>query len=324
MIYLLFAIGLIFLIRGGDWFVDGASGIARKFHFPELLIGATIVSIGTTLPEVMVSANSAIEGHSQIAYGNAIGSVICNSALIAAISIAVRPSLVNRDALRMPVVFFFAAAVIFAGFAYIFGDFPRIAGIILLVIFAFYIYTSVRQMQWHARPGSPTRSEDEEVIDIPTARLIVLLVAGALLIAVGADMLVDNGVAIARNLGVDESVLGFTVVALGTSLPELITAVTSLIKGHSSLSLGNIIGANVLNLVLVCGIAITLAPFSLPADSFIAGYNTTLLVELPVMFLVMAVLTFYPLKKARLTRTQGITLLAIYISFSIFQFAIAR
>ena len=129
---LLFIVGLLFLIKGGDWFVDGASALARRFHLPELLIGATVVSIGTTLPEVMVSTTSALTGHGEIAYGNAIGSVICNAALIAAITIAVRPGKVDPKSLRTPVAFFFVAAAFYAGVAYTTGSFTRPVGLILL------------------------------------------------------------------------------------------------------------------------------------------------------------------------------------------------
>ncbi|MEI3411910.1 MAG: hypothetical protein V8Q57_00760 [Blautia sp.] len=120
-----FIIGLILLIKGGDWFVDGATGIAHRFHVPELLIGATVVSIGTTLPEVMVSATSAISGHGEIAYGNAIGSIICNVSLIAAITIAIRPSKVHPNSLKLPGFFFFLAAIFYAGTAYVTGHFSR-------------------------------------------------------------------------------------------------------------------------------------------------------------------------------------------------------
>ena len=129
---LLFIVGLVLLIKGGDWFVDGATGLAHRFHVPEILIGATVVSIGTTLPEVMVSATSAVSGHGEIAYGNAIGSVICNTALIAALTIAIRPSEADRRSLRTPVIFFFIAAVFYAAIAYTNGAFTRLAGIVLL------------------------------------------------------------------------------------------------------------------------------------------------------------------------------------------------
>ena len=140
---LLFAVGLVCLIKGGDWFVDGATGIARKFHVPELLIGATVVSIGTTLPEVMVSTTSALSGHGQIAYGNAIGSIICNSALIAAITIAVRPGKVDPKSLRIPVLFFFVAAALYAGVAYTTGYFSRPVGLVLLALFVAYMVCNV-------------------------------------------------------------------------------------------------------------------------------------------------------------------------------------
>ena len=136
---LLFIVGLLFLIKGGDWFVDGASALARRFHLPELLIGATVVSIGTTLPEVMVSTMSAVSGHGEIAYGNAIGSVICNSALIAAITIAVRPGKVDPKTLKTPVIFFFIAAAIYCVAAYGFGEFTRPMGFIMLAMFVAYM-----------------------------------------------------------------------------------------------------------------------------------------------------------------------------------------
>ena len=153
---LLFIVGLLCLIKGGDWFVDGATGIARRFHVPELLIGATVVSIGTTLPEVMVSTTSALTGHGEIAYGNAIGSVICNSALIAAIPIVVKPGKVDPKSLRTPVLFFFVAAAFYAGVAYTTGSFTRLVGIILLAMFVAYIVCNVMAMK-----NAPAPEEEE-------------------------------------------------------------------------------------------------------------------------------------------------------------------
>ena len=159
---LLFAVGLLCLIKGGDWFVDGATGLARRFHLPELLIGATVVSIGTTLPEVMVSTTSALTGHGEIAYGNAIGSVICNAALIAAVTIAVRPGPVDRAALRTPVLFFFAAAALYALVAYTSGQFTRPVGLALLAMFAVYMAVTVLQMR---RGAVPAAGEEEAAAD---------------------------------------------------------------------------------------------------------------------------------------------------------------
>ena len=314
---LLFIVGLLFLIKGGDWFVDGASALARRFHLPELLIGATVVSIGTTLPEVMVSTMSALSGHGEIAYGNAIGSVICNAALIAAITIAVRPGRVDPKTLKTPVAFFFAAAAIYCIAAYVFGRFTRVMGIIMLAVFVAYMAANVLQMK-NTPAGEQAASEEE----MPLAKTLILLVLGAVLIAVGANLLVDNGTLIAQALGVPESVIALTFVALGTSLPELVTAVTSLVKGHSDLSLGNVVGANVFNLVLVSGMSITLAPFTIPQSATLFGINSSLVLDLPVMLVVMLILTVPALVKGKLHRAQGILLLAIYAAFCAVQFAL--
>ena len=314
---LLFIVGLVLLIKGGDWFVDGATGIAHRFHVPELLIGATVVSIGTTLPEVMVSASAAVGGHGEIAYGNAIGSVICNTALIAALTIAVHPSTVDKAALRTPVAFFFAAALLYAGVAY-FGSFTRTVGLVLLGIFLVYMVVVIRQAK--GQPELPEETEQPQEPENSMGKDLLLLVLGAALIAVGANLLVDNGTLIAQALGVPESVIALTFVALGTSLPELVTAVTSLIKGHGALSLGNVVGANLFNLVLVSGLSVSLSPFEVPASKLIGGMNASLVVDIPVMLFVMAFLTLPALKRGKLSRFQGVTLLCIYAAFCIFQF----
>ena len=162
---LLFIVGLLCLIKGGDWFVDGATGIARRFHVPELLIGATVVSIGTTLPEVMVSTTSALTGHGEIAYGNAIGSVICNSALIAAIPIVAKPGKVDPKSLRTPVLFFFVAAAFYAGVAYTTGSFTRPVGIILLAMFVAYIVCNVMAMK--NAPPRKKRKSRKKTLPLP-------------------------------------------------------------------------------------------------------------------------------------------------------------
>ena len=314
---LLFIVGLLFLIKGGDWFVDGASALARRFHLPELLIGATVVSIGTTLPEVMVSTMSALSGHGEIAYGNAIGSVICNAALIAAITIAVRPGKVDPKTRKIPVLFFFAAAAIYCVAAYGFGKFTRPMGFIMLAMFVAYIAANIHQMK-----NAPAEEHEEEEETMPLPRMLMLLVLGAVLIAMGANLLVDNGTLIAQALGVPESVIALTFVALGTSLPELVTAITSLIKGHSDLSLGNVVGANVFNLVLVSGVSVALAPFTVPQSATIFGMNSSLVLEIPVMIAVMVLLTAPAMVKGKLSRVQGVALLVIYAVFCGIQFTL--
>ena len=317
---LLFLLGFALLIKGGDWFVDGATGIARRFHLPELLIGATVVSIGTTLPEVMVSTQAAFQGNAGISYGNAIGSIICNTSLIAALTVAIRPGKVQRSALILPAAFFFGAAIIYSLVAYAAGAFSRWMGLLFLAIFVVYMVATVRQMKKHPMPQAADPEEKETQKERPMWQDLAGLVVGAAAIAVGANLLVNNGTIIAQALGVPDSVIGLTMVALGTSLPELITAITSLIKGHSALSLGNIIGANLFNIVLVSGAAITIRPFAIPAEKMLMGVNSSLLVDIPLMLAVMAVLCIPALLKEKLSRWQGVTLLAVYVTYTIYQF----
>ena len=321
---LLFALGLVLLIKGGDWFVDGATGIAERFHVPEIIIGATVVSIGTTLPEVMVSATSALTGHGEIAYGNAIGSIICNTALIAAITVAVHPGPVDTKALKTPVLFFFGSAAIYVVNTYVTGYFGRPLGILLLAIFVVYLVVTVRQGFRNPVEAAAEEEETKEIEEKATknsmGKDILLLVVGAALVAVGADLLVDNGTLIAQALGVPESVIALTFVALGTSLPELVTAITSLAKGHGALSLGNVIGANLFNLVLVSGMSMTLAPFYIPESSTLFGVNASLVLDIPLMLFVMAFLTLPALKTRKLSRYQGIVLLILYAAFCGIQF----
>lgn len=320
---LLFIVGLVLLIKGGDWFVDGATGVAHRFHLPELLIGATIVSIGTTLPEVMVSATSAATGHGEIAYGNAIGSIICNTALVAAITIAIKPAKIERKSLIVPVIFFGIAATIYALVAYLTGYFARWVGIVLLCIFIAYVIIQILMIR--KQPKEEVQElveENEEKKDSSILKEIFLIVIGAALIAIGADLLVDNGSLIAKEIGVPESVIALTFVALGTSLPELVTAITSLVKGHGSLSLGNVIGANLFNLILVSGVATTISPFIVPASKMVFGINSSLLIDIPIVFIVMGLMLIPALIRGKLSKWQGIVLLVIYLAFTIFQFVI--
>ena len=370
---LLFAVGLVLLIKGGDWFVDGATGIAKRFNLPDIVVGATVVSIGTTLPEVMVSTTGALAGSGAMAYGNAIGSIICNTALIAAISITCNPGPVNVKSMKTPVIFFFCSAALYCFASYVLGEFPRWMGFLMLGIFVVYTVLTVRNGL--KNPDAAAEEEDEEdeadakgllkeivllaacavVIalfsSLSTGLLmagafciyiflknrtikkvnasgkqlweeILLLAVGAAVIAVGADFLVEHGQIIAINLGVPETVVALLFVALGTSLPELVTTITSLKKGRASLGVGNVIGANVFNLVLVSGVAVSLAPFEVPCENFLldTGLNMSLVFEIPVMLGVMSLMIFPALIGKKLSRWQGIALLCIYAAFCVCQF----
>ena len=375
---LLFAVGLVLLIKGGDWFVDGATGIAKRFNLPDIVVGATVVSIGTTLPEVMVSTTGALAGSGAMAYGNAIGSIICNTALIAAISITCNPGPVNVKSMRTPAIFFFMSAALYCFAAYVLGFFPRWMGIVMLTIFVCYMLLTVRNGL--KNPDTAGEEEDEEesagmpwagIILIGVVALLValsgnffeatpvwfagvmavitvgfllfgskifkesnvtrqlwmeliLLIAGAGIIAIGADLLVEHGQVIAIGLGVPATVVALLFVALGTSLPELVTTITSLKKGRASLGVGNVIGANVFNLVLVSGVSVTLAPFAVPNENTLlnTGLNLSLVLDIPVMLGVMILMILPALMKKKLSRWQGAVLLAIYVAFCICQFTL--
>jgi len=322
MSVLLFAVGLVLLIKGGDWFVDGATGIAKRFNLPDIVVGATVVSIGTTLPEVMVSTTGALQGSGAMAYGNAIGSIICNTALIAAISIVCNPGPVNTKSMKTPAIFFFVSAALYCVASYILGEFPRWMGFLMLGIFVVYTVLTVRNGLQN--PDAGEEEEEEEGKQRTLVMELVLLVIGAAVIAVGADLLVEHGQIIAIGLGVPETVVALLFVALGTSLPELVTTITSLRSGHASLGVGNVIGANVFNLVLVSGVAVSLAPFEVPCENFLlnTGLNMSLVFEIPVMLGVMSLMIFPALATKKLHRWQGILLLAIYAAFCVCQFVL--
>ena len=322
MSVLLFAVGLVLLIKGGDWFVDGATGIAKRFNLPDIVVGATVVSIGTTLPEVMVSTTGALAGSGAMAYGNAIGSIICNTALIAAISITCNPGPVNVKSMKTPAIFFFCSAAIYCLAAYGLGTFPRWLGFVMLTVFVIYMIMTVRNGL--KNPDTGTGEEEEESKPKALWQELLLLVVGAAVIAVGADLLVEHGQIIAIGLGVPETVVALLFVALGTSLPELVTTITSLKKGRASLGVGNVIGANIFNLVLVSGVAVSLAPFDVPVENELlnTGLNLSLVFDIPVMLLVMSLMIFPALMKKKLSRWQGILLLGIYAAFCVCQFVL--
>ncbi len=319
---LLFAVGLVLLIKGGDWFVDGATGIAKRFRLPDIVVGATVVSIGTTLPEVMVSTTGALAGSGAMAYGNAIGSIICNTALIAAISITCNPGPVNVKSMKTPAIFFFLSAAVYCVAAYFLGTFPRWLGFVMLATFVVYMVLTVRNGM--KNPDAAADEEEEQSKPRQLWQELLLLVVGAAVIAVGADLLVDHGQIIAIELGVPETVVALLFVALGTSLPELVTTITSLKKGRASLGVGNVIGANVFNLVLVSGVAVSLAPFDVPVENTLldTGLNLSLVFDIPVMLGVMSLMIFPALIGKKLSRWQGIALLCIYAAFCVCQFVL--
>lgn len=328
---LIFIISLVLLIKAADFFVDAGSSIAKIFHISEIIIGATIVSIGTTLPETMVSATSALSGHGDIAFGNALGSIICNTALIASLPIVFLPGVVSKKALKVPVIFFFLTYVFYVFSIYVFKGFPRIIGIILVLIFIVYVVFIVKFQK-----NSENIFEQKEIIvnevkeeykkefnkSKELYKNIIILVVSAIIIAIASKLLVNNGILLAKRFGVPEAVIGITVIAIGTSLPELMTAIISIRKKHANLSIGNIIGANFLNLVNTTGIAAMLSPFSIPKSKIINGLNAVLIIDVPLALILMLIMCIPSLTLGKTKRWQGVIMLILYIGFMLYQVGI--
>ncbi len=296
---LLLLIGFSLLILGSNLFVDSAVRIAKRFHVPE------IGSIGTTLPEVMVSSTAAVGGHTQMALSTAIGSVICNTALIAGFVQFVRPCEIRRKDFFKSSGEFFSIAAIYCFFAWRLGKLTQVCGLVLLLLYALYSYRAVKYAQ-----GSSEGQKKSPVASIPLD--FIFLFFSAFVIFGGAQLLVNNGVKLAYFMHIPERVISLSLIALGTSLPELVTSITALIKRHTSLSVGNVIGANILNLLLVCGLPSTITPlFFTPS---------MLKIDIPVMLLVMSILTIPTLIRGKFSRIQGALLLGLYAGYMVYLF----
>lgn len=308
---LLFILGLILICLGGDRLVDAAVAIAKKLGIPEIVVGATIVSLGTTLPEILVSTTAAFDGSAAIAAGNAFGSIICNTALIAGLTQTIRPSKkIEAAAIRWRGIFFFAVLIGMNLYAYLTQKFNRPAGIVLILLFAVYAYLNIKKAGSEVEESE--NGEDGKKEGGPIWKHLLVLAVCAVLLYFGANLLVDNGILIAEVLGVPERVIAVTFIALGTSLPELVTSLVSIIKGYGNVGLGNIVGANILNMLLVIGIPSAIA--GIPLE------RSTVLIDIPLALLVMAVLLIPILIRKKSSRVQGIALLAIYAAYCVASF----
>ena len=308
----LFVLGLLLIMFGGDRFVDSSIVVSKKLGIPQIIVGATIVSLGTTLPEVLTSTTAVLSGAGDMAAGNAFGSIVCNTALIAAVTQLVRPTKgVERSDISWRSILFFVTYVIVAGVGLTTGTIPRWLGVLLLLGFGVYAFLSIKFA------GSETaESADEEEANGSVSVALIMMVVCAALLFFGSKLLVNGGQVIAAKVGVPSGVIAVTFVALGTSLPELVTAITSLIKGYTDVSLGNIIGANTLNLLLVCGIPATIRGITIQQ---MKSFYMTVPVGLLVMLLLILPIWF----KKRGYRLQGAALLIIYAVYCVMQFLLA-
>lgn len=321
--YLLFAVGVVLIVKGGDWFVDGAVWVAEVTKIPKFIIGATVISIATTLPEIIVSTIAAIEGHEILvsgvgdciaasenkvgmAIGNGIGSVICNTALILAISILFMPIAVDRKSFAPKGILLLAAVC--ALFACSLGGHLTFAGaIVLLLIFLAYIAENIHSSR------QDTGAESQDVRPATDGRSVALnllrVVAGAAGIVVGSRLLVNSGSQIAASWGVSEAIIGVTIVAIGTSLPELVTAISSLVKKQSAMSLGNVIGANVIDTTLILAICSFVYGGKLPVSA------QNIVLDFPVAILVTLIAVVPTIIRKKFSRWQGAAMLLVYVVY---------
>ncbi len=328
---LLFIIGIGVIIKGGDIFVDSAIWIAEVTGIPNIIIGATIVSLATTLPEFFISSIATVMGSPEIAVGNAIGAIICNTGLVLAILMIVMPVEVDKKNF-MPKAFMMIISMVLLLLFSTDGNINKLEGIALLILLIYYGIENIKSAKKSMEIPSEV-SITREVINIRSelkkrefAKNIFIFITGALLIWFGARLLVVNTQIIARYYGVRESLIGLTIMALGTSLPELVTVLTSISKKESGVAVGNIIGANMLNITMTIAISSILSRGGLVLGSrniyifntpFIS-FNQTILLDIPVALVMMLLLILPISTNGKYTKKNGIMLLSVYVIYICF------
>ena len=311
---ILIILGFVLLIKGADLLVDGSSEIAKRFHIPEIIIGLTIVSIGTSMPELFVSSTSASNGSPDMAIGNIIGSNLCNLLLILGLSSLIKPVKFQRETRLIEMPMSLIITVIFMIFCNTDGTITKVEGIILIILFiVFLIYTIVMGIK-----GEQFDKEDEKVVKVeekqtPIIRNIIFVIAGVIALKIGGDLTIDHATNIAKMFNVSEKVIGLTILAIGTSLPELVTSVTAAIRGNSDIAIGNIIGSNIFNILLIIGVSSLISPLA---------YNFTYNIQMGILILAMLVLALFPIipPKNEMSRVNGAIYLVMYALYMGFLF----
>lgn len=300
---LLFVVGLILIVKGGDLFVDAAGWIAEVSGIPKFIVGATIVSLATTMPEMIVSIMAAAEGKVDMAVGNAVGSVTANTALIFAVAMLFMSiKLTRRQYLTKSLLLLASSTVVLL--ASLTGQFQFWGTIVLFLLFFVFIFENVKQAKLERQDSKKPEYSGKELV-----KNIVMFVLGAAGIVVGSRLLVNSGSAIAAYLGVPESIIAVTLVAVGTSLPELVTTITSIIKKQSSLSAGNIIGANIIDLCLILPLCDLVSAEKLPIS------HQSIVLDMPACLLVVVMCIVPLLLRQKSSKVQGAALLAVYIGY---------
>jgi cation:H+ antiporter len=305
---ILFAVGLVLILKGGDLFVDSSATIARRLNIPRIIIGGTIVSLATTAPELVVSTTASLKGDAGIALGNAVGSAIANIGLIVGVSAILAPISMDIIPFRRRSFWMLITAVLVTVFSWQL-EVTRPAGLVLVLSAAIYLTLNcVQAIRERKKEQSAAEGSSQEK-DTPLGKAITIFAIGAALVIVGSHFLVDSGIAIATALGIPSLIIGLTAVAVGTSLPELVTAITSAKKKVADLSIGNIVGANILNLGLITGVSAMIRPLTL--DLFTRYYAFTWMF---IMILAMMIIFW---KKGQMAKKAGIFLLFLYTIYTL-------
>lgn len=309
---LLILIGFIMLIKGADFLVNGSSAIAKKLRISEIIVGLTIVSIGTSMPELFVSTTSALNGYSDLSIGNVIGSNICNLLLILGLSAIIRPVKFHKETKFIENPMLIVLSFIFLVICNINQDVSRFEGIILISLFIlFLLYTII--MAKKSQDEIIIQISKEETKKINVFKNILLIILGIIVLKYGGDLVVENAKKLALELNISEKVIGLTIVAIGTSLPELVTSITAAIKGESDIAIGNIVGSNIFNMLLIIGVSAIIKPIS---------YNISYNSQMIILFIGMLLMTAFPFIKPKdyLSRWNGVLCVLLYVFYSVMLF----
>ncbi len=313
---LLIIVGFFLLIKGADFLVEGSSKIAKKFHIPEIIIGLTIVSIGTSMPELFVSITSALDGYSDMAIGNVIGSNIANLLLILGLSTVISSVKFKRETRLIEIPLCLIFTIIFLILCNIGQDISRPDAIILITLFiAFIIYTifmAFKGEKFDSKDNDEIVEQSEEK-ESSTLRNIIYIVVGIIALKFGGDLTVNNAVNVAKIVGLSEKIISLTILAIGTSLPELVTSVSAAIKGKSDIAIGNILGSNIFNMLLIIGVSSLIKPIV---------YNVSYNMDMTILIIATTLLALFPIipPKNKMSRDNGIIYLIIYIGYMVMLF----
>ena len=306
MVYVFLVVGFILLIKGADFFVEGSSSVAKMLRVPSLIIGMTIVAMGTSFPECSVSINASLAGSNALAISNAVGSNIFNLMVVCGVCTLFCPLAVDKGTLKKEFPFSIIVALILLGLGSYGMVLGHIDGIIMSVIFAGFLYWMVISAK-KARAESQDNEEEYEIM--PVWKCIFYIIGGIVAIIAGGDVVVDSATKIAGQFGMSENLIGLSVVAFGTSLPELVTSVVAAKKNEVDMALGNVIGSNIFNILLVLGVAAAISPIAFIMENIID------IVVLVVMSLIVWVFAW---SKQKLVRGEGIVMLLMYAAYVVY------